>query len=240
VDLHRRRFRLGRLDLPSNTSTAHDVETARFELWPNWLRKAANPLVLVDVGANLGEFTAAAARISRVDTVHAFEPQRVCHSRLREVLKGLANGYLHPVAVGRESGEVEFYCTGNARMASVLAPLPAMAGNYEPGDMSVEERGKVPIVRLDDVIPANTTVDLLKIDVQGYELAVLEGAVRTLERTRTLLLEVNYVAHYEGAPCIDQVVEAVRMHGFRTFGMSAPYSGTEGPLWADAMFVRNS
>jgi hypothetical protein len=106
--------------------------------------------------------------------------------------------------------------------------------------MNVKERGKVAVVRLDDAIPPDTLVDLLKIDVQGYELSVLEGGAKTLERTSALLLEVNYVAHYEGAPDFDQVVEAVRKHGFRTFGVSSPYSGRDGPLWADAMFVKES
>lgn len=110
---------------------------------------------------------------------------------------------------------------------------------YEPGDFSVGSTVTVPLVRLDDVIPADTAVGLLKIDVQGYEIPVLQGASHTLSNTSALLLEVNYVGHYEGGATFDELYETVRKHGFRTFGISAPYSGKEGPLWADAMFVKD-
>jgi hypothetical protein len=83
-------------------------------------------------------------------------------------------------------------------------------------------------------------VGLLKIDVQGYEIPVLEGAVSTLKSTCAILLEVNYVSHYCGGATFDLLHAKLKTLGFRTFGVSAPYSGPQGPLWADAMFVREN
>ena len=121
-----------------------------------------------------------------------------------------------------------------------MAPEPLAADGYPPGDFSVIDRLRVPLVRLDDVIPSGIAIGLLKIDVQGSELAVLGGAEVSLRSTFALLLEVNYVPHYTGGATFDAVHEAARSHGFRTFGGSAPYGGKDGPMWADALFVRDA
>jgi FkbM family methyltransferase len=73
------------------------------------------------VGANPGEFTTAASRLSRLEKVHAFEPQVECHSQLQRMLAAIPNGHLHPAAVGTWQGEIELLCTANSKMASVLA-----------------------------------------------------------------------------------------------------------------------
>ena len=141
------------------------------------------------------------------------------------MLTTVANGRLYPAAVGARQGETELLCTANSKMASLRVPEPMVADRYPTGDFAVINRVKVPLVRLDDVIPYDVPVGLLKIDVQGAELAVLEGAAGCLRSTFALLLEINYVPHYAGGATFDTVHEAVRSHGFRTFGISAPYGG---------------
>lgn len=239
IERHRRRFRMGRLGLPGNQAVADAVDSCRFDLWPLELRRPAEPWTLVDVGANEGEFSSAVSRLVRLAGVHAFEPQPACHPILNQALNEIPNSRLHPVAVGDKKGEIELLCTSNSKLASVLEPSRDIAAGYEHGDFDVQRRVKVPLVRLDDAIPTGTKVGLLKIDVQGYELPVLEGARETLRSTQALLMEVNYVTHYEKGAAFDDLHEAVRRHGFRTFGVSAPYVGPDGPLWADALFVRN-
>ncbi len=240
LERHRRRFQLRRLGLPTTRGVAEAVAACHYDLWPRELRQAAQPWTLVDVGANRGDFTAAAARLTNLAGVHVFEPQPGCHRELQGVLAEVPNGRLHPAAVGARQGEIELLCTANSRMASVLTPDSKVSEGYPVGDFTVAHRIKVPLVRLDDVLPAGIPIGLLKIDVQGYEIPVLEGAAATLRNTFALLLEVNYVAHYEGGAKFDDLHNAVRSHGFRTFGISAPYGGIDGPMWADAMFVRDS
>lgn len=238
IERHRRKFQMGRLGLPGSKAIAEAVATCRFDLWPPALRQPGQPWTLLDVGANTGEFTRAVSSLIALAGVHAFEPQPSCHAELKQALAGLSNSHLHPVAVGAEAGEIELLCTANSKLASVLKPTANVADGYGGGDFNVQQHLKVPLVRLDDVIPAGTPIGLLKIDVQGYELPVLEGARLTLRSTSALLMEVNYVPHYEGGATFDDLCEAVRAHGFRTFGISAPYGGPKGPLWADALFVR--
>jgi hypothetical protein len=98
----------------------------------------------------------------------------------------------------------------------------------------------VPVVRLDDVVPAGTNVGLLKLDVQGYEMEALRGACRVLTEAKSLLVEANYVPHYEGAVDFDQLHRFLADAGFCVHGISAPFTDRERPLWADAMYVRRN
>ena len=238
IERRRRQFQLSRLGLSPTPPIAEAVAACRYDLWPVELRNATKPWTLVDVGANRGDFTSAAARLAKLERVFAFEPQPQCCEELQHILNRIPNSVLHRAAVGATSGEIELICTANSKMASVLAPESQMLAGYAEGDFEVANRVKVPLLRIDDVIPPGTKVGLMKIDVQGYELPALEGAKITLRSTFAILIEVNYVVHYQGSTTFDALHEALRGYGFRTFGVSAPYCGPNGPLWADALFVR--
>ena len=106
--------------------------------------------------------------------------------------------------------------------------------------LPVIDRVRVPLVRLDDVIPSGIAIGLLKIDVQGAELAVLEGAEVSLRSTFALLLEVNTSPITRVARPLMPCTKLFGSHGFRTFGVSAPYGGKDGPMWADALFVQDA
>lgn len=76
------------------------------------------------------------------------------------------------------------------------------------------------ITTLDDLFP-NRSFDLIKIDTQGTEIEVMEGACNLLEKAKYLLLEMSFVEYNEGAPLIDEVLSFTRNNGFRlisTFG----------------------
>jgi FkbM family methyltransferase len=238
VERRRRILLMKRYGLSCSSETAEAFSTCRYDLWPTWLQKPVRPWLLVDVGANTGEFSAAVARLVALAGVHAFEPQIDCHAALSTVLAQIPNSHLHRAAVGAEAGEIELICTANSKLASVLSPMEEVADGYVKGDFHVQNRVKVPLVRLDDVLPGDSRIGLLKIDVQGFELPVLEGASKTLEATDALLMEINYVRHYQGGASFDHVYEVLRRRGFRVHGISAPYLGPAGPLWADALFVR--
>jgi FkbM family methyltransferase len=241
VEARRRRFRNSRLGLESSRLNPITLEEAaaacHFELWPTFL-KQSEAWTLLDVGANEGEFVHAATTLARPKAVLAFEPQPACRPMLESVLSKLPRAQVVPAAVGAEAGEVEFNCTGNSKMASVLVPHSAITEFYSARDFSILRKLKVPVVRLDDVVPSGTDVGLLKLDVQGYELQALRGATRVLRETQAILVEANYVPHYDGAVDFDTLHRFLGDAGFRVHGISAPFMGKDGPLWADAMYVR--
>lgn len=130
----------------------------------------------VDVGANVGVYTAWASRcVGENGRVIAFEPMPATRDNLKRVVAGnaLGNVLIVPKALGAAPGAVKLWAVPHASgLTSAVAPAdPATATPLD-----------VPMSTLDDELAAagGPTVALVKIDVEGYEMAVLEGSVRTL------------------------------------------------------------
>lgn len=149
----------------------HDWDTAKFitEL----LREGDT---FVDVGANIGLYTLpAAAKKARVVAV---EPSAKNRGRLEEnlALNSLTSVKIEACALGESEGEMAF-CDDDA-----LAHVE-MAGNGP----------KVPVRRLDAILPEGE-ISLLKVDVEGFELAVFQGAENAMRAGRlpVILFEMNH------------------------------------------------
>jgi FkbM family methyltransferase len=149
--------------------------------------------VFVDVGANQGEFSIAAADIARQGRVIAFEP--VCEYRERLLdnvrINNFANIEVVSVALGETEGSLPIYDQ----------PEKFSDGTRHEGlttlfasDTRREVRELVAVKRLDDVVRelGIARVDVIKLDIEGAEWIALRGALDTLERCRpTLILEVG-------------------------------------------------
>ncbi len=235
IELHRRRFRLQRLGISASRYSASELDEAmqicRFELWPPDLRNAPHNWVLVDVGANVGDYVAAVLKLVSPQRIIAIEPLPSCHSQLASVLANNHNNLLVKAAAGEARGEVEMYYTGDSKMSSLLAPQTGIADAYKPGDYATRQKLKVPLVRIDDVVPVDASIGLLKLDVQGFELSALRGAEATLKQAKAIQVEINYTSHYEGAASFDDVHGFLAAKGFKLYGVSAPYFGAGRPLW---------
>jgi FkbM family methyltransferase len=77
------------------------------------------------------------------------------------------------------------------------------------------DAGSIPVSTLDKQLDAVDRIDLLKIDVQGYELEVFAGAEQTLLRTGAIIVECNCIPCYEGGSTISTVISALARRGFR-------------------------
>lgn len=143
-------------------------------------------MTFVDVGANVGYFTVLAARqVGPSGHVFAVEPSPYAADLLRETL---ARNGLHHVRLSR--------CGLGAREDHLKLSIPAR-GNHTPtlltsdGDDGIV----VPVRRLDDCLAewSCNHVDLLKLDVEGFESHVLDGANESLarHRIRRILCEFN-------------------------------------------------
>jgi FkbM family methyltransferase len=137
---------------------------------------------ILDVGANIGFFTLRFARwTSGAGSVLAFEPEPGNLARLRARLRQRApeaRVEVIPAAVGDAPGTAYL-----------------VINELHPGDHKLGAAGlPVPVVRLDDILAGRTwpAVSLIKIDVQGAEMAVIRGAAETLRRLRpALFVEVD-------------------------------------------------
>jgi FkbM family methyltransferase len=138
---------------------------------------------VVDVGANLGFFTLLfSSLVGETGAVIACEPMPLALERLRRhlALNEAKNVTLHAVAVSSTNGEARFY---------LGPPEHTSISSLNPREHAAEVI--VSCRRLDDLL-AGRHVDFIKIDVEGAEADVLEGAEETLRRgVRNIVAEVS-------------------------------------------------
>lgn len=147
------------------------------------LRKAhVAPLAFYDIGANIGHHTLFMSPL--VDTVIAFEPFAACREKIQEKIarNHLANVQVFPVGLGDEDAELDFYePTGaNTGTGSFIAGEPGTNGHVS----------KLPVRNADSFFEAHglPALDLVKIDVEGFEMRVLRGLQKRLRRDRPVIL----------------------------------------------------
>lgn len=136
---------------------------------------------VVDVGANIGYNTLyAARRVGPKGRVVAIEPSpdNLSVAADNVAAAGLSNVILRPVAAGRSPGQRDFYVRGETSAVNSFFPTSCYA--------EVTGVLKVPVERLDDLVDGDA--DLVKIDVEGAELDVLEGMERLLRRPSLALV----------------------------------------------------
>ena len=138
--------------------------------------------VVVDVGANIGIYSRFfSGCIGPTGVVHAFEPSPKNFRRLQSAMDKLPNVRLSRAAVGERSGRSQLYLSNDLNVDH-RAYLP------EGGS-----RDTVPIdvIALDDYFSPGDRVDLIKLDIQGYELHALRGANRILHENPAIKLVVE-------------------------------------------------
>jgi FkbM family methyltransferase len=174
--------------------------------------------VIFDVGANVGQSAVSFAAMFPRASIFAFEPlPRACQAI--EALR-IPQVEVIEAAVGASTGSAVLHVNADSQTSSLLTPN--LVGRELFGDM-LEERAQctVPVTSIDDFCAARgiTAIDVLKIDAQGSELLVLEGAKRTLPRCRIIQVEANFVAQYEGSATFGEVDAYLRDRGWEFYNM---------------------
>jgi FkbM family methyltransferase len=154
--------------------------------------------VVLDVGANIGTHTVFFSRqVTQQGFVIAFEPQRIVFQNLcaNLALNGLVNAWARQQGVGRQAG---------AARLPVFDPSTPM--NFGGVRLTGHGEGEpVQIVSIDDL--SLPRCNLIKIDVEGMEREVLEGARQTIGRHRPVLFVENNTV--EGSPAILALLDAL-------------------------------
>lgn len=177
--------------------------------------QGVRPRTVIDVGANVGQFAVASAKLFAPVAVHSFEPHPGCFAALKKNLASLPDTHVYPIGVGSTEGTVTFHLNSHTHSSSFLA-LSGKHRNAFPDAVEIESI-QVSVSTLDAVFQGRELVApvLLKIDVQGYEAEVLKGAVGTLKRVDYVILEGSFEAMYEGEVLFTDLVMHMQGRGFR-------------------------
>jgi FkbM family methyltransferase len=177
--------------------------------------------VVLDVGANTGQFAKALRASGFADRIISFEPLKDPHAELSALARHDRLWEIAPrVAIGDRAGTVNINVSRN-RLSSSILPMCDAHVQAEPSSSYVATES-VPVATLDDVAAERlgaTDVPFVKIDVQGYEGAVLDGATAFLSRVVGVQMELSLLPLYQGQDLWLAMIERLGRLGFEPWSL---------------------
>jgi FkbM family methyltransferase len=205
-------------------------------------RQGIIPRTVIDVGANIGQFAVASAKLFKDVHIFSFEPQTECVEQLKRHADKLGNIQVYSFALGHFSGQTDFNVNSHSHSSSIL-PL---TDNHMMAFPEARQVGTTVItVKTMDQVFAEQRLQspiLLKLDVQGYEANILAGGQETLTKVDYIVLETSFKPMYKGEMLFLDIVELMSNYGFdflRPIGwLQEPKTGET--LQMDALFVNQA
>jgi hypothetical protein len=175
---------------------------------------------VIHVGGHTGEEVPDYLRYT--NKVHIFEPIKECFDKIpNEVNK-------YNCALGDTACQMEFFIANNNASSSLLKPKYHLERHSH---ITFDTSMTVDVKRLDDF--GITDCNFLNLDVQGYELHVLKGALETLKHIKAIYTEVNVDELYENNVILTDLDIWLKELGFKRVWISMTRCN-----WGDALYVR--
>ncbi len=193
---------------------------------------------IVDIGANRGQFALAAHALVPDATIYSFEPLDTAARRFNSLFENHPGVRLYQVAIGAENGQSVIHVSGRDDSSSLL-PIGELQTEMFPGTAEVRNE-PTRVMRLPDVLDAADIAApaLLKIDVQGYELQVLQGCRELLRQFAFAYVECSFVPFYVGQALATNVINLLADENFNLNGIyNLCYGKTGNALQGDFLFV---
>ncbi len=173
--------------------------------------------VVLDIGANKGQYGQVLRNIGYRGRIVSFEPLPAEFQQLRARAAADGNWQAMNYAVGDMDGSTEINVSGaNTQASSLLNMLPSAVERRPFWQYTKKER--IEIKRLDSVFELFCSKEdriMLKIDTQGCERRVLDGAERSLASVQMLQMEMSLVPLYEGETLFHEMCPLLQQKGFQ-------------------------
>jgi FkbM family methyltransferase len=199
--------------------------------------------LVFDVGANIGQYAKLLRELGYSGRIVSFEPLSSAYSQLKAVSEKDPLWEIAPqTAIGNQEGEIIINIAGNSQSSSALPMLDAHVQSAPESAYSGSETVK--LSRLDtlakDYIKSETKSIFLKIDVQGLEKQVLEGATAILPLVKGIKLELSLVPLYEGQVLFKEMIDIIEKLGYELYGIEPGFTAekTGRMLQMDGIFFK--
>lgn len=202
-----------------------------------------NPII-VEVGAFHGQDTIRMATYWPDSTIHAFEPVPELFDKLVENTHHLPNIICHQLALGITDGTTSLHLMRKNTKPDVVSQASSVLKPVDDGQahprMTHDKTITIPSITLDSWATQHkiTHIDLLWLDVQGFELAILQHAPKILPHIRVMYTEVNFVQRYYQQPTYDELRTFLEQHNFILVALDTPLPTHR--RFGNALFVHQS
>ncbi|CEN55994.1 Methyltransferase FkbM family [Candidatus Methylopumilus turicensis] len=219
----------------------YDTSATQFGRFSNVLETFGIDLIL-GVGANEGQFGESLRASGYKGDIVSFEPLKLAHHNLLKISKRDPHWHVHPIsAVGDRIGEVEVNVSENSVSSSILP----MLSSHKQAAPKASYIGKetCDLITLDSVrsiYQVDAKSVLLKIDTQGYEWQVLDGANETISMARGVLIEMSLIPLYEGQKLWQDITHRLESEGFTLWALQPAFINPANgrTLQLDGLFFR--
>jgi len=198
--------------------------------------------LVIDVGANAGIYAQGLRGAGYRGRIVSFEPLSGAFAELEQASREDRLWECRQLALGRSDEESEIHVSENSYSSSLLEMKRRHLESAPESRYVGTERIQVRTLDSEwDSLRAREAPVCLKLDVQGYEMAVLDGAAASLPRVACVQSELSLVPLYEGAPSYREMIDRLAEEGLRLAGLErGHFDGETGELLQfDGIFIRD-
>jgi FkbM family methyltransferase len=198
--------------------------------------------VIFDVGANRGKTTTKYLELFPKASVHAFEPFPKSSEIFKQAHQESSRVIFNEIALSNKIGRAEMSVNKSVDTNSLLQSknIGATSDKYckQVDSISVETK------TIDNYCNSHNVseIDILKMDVQGFELEVLKGASEMLKSGRIKLIysETYFAQQYVDQPLFHDISKYLYEHGYVLQDLYDPYFSEKKILWCDSIFIHKT
>jgi FkbM family methyltransferase len=196
---------------------------------------------IIDIGANVGNYSLELFKLGYKGQIVSFEPLSSAYKKLAYNSKSVQNWFVINCALGDFNGKCEINVSENSDSSSLLGMLPDHLKSA-PNSKYISKE-EIEVKKLDSIFEQITNKDenvYLKIDTQGFEKAVLDGAINSLKKIKAIQIELSIIPLYENSLDHKVLINFLELNGFKLISIENGFSNpaTGELLQYDGIFIK--
>ena len=197
--------------------------------------------VVIDIGANIGQFGKKLRSLGYRGEIYSFEPVSESYRRLLKNSKNDLNWFAFNYGFAEESGDAIINVSRSSDFSSIL-DTNDFGTDFFSKKMSRQGTENIKLRRFDSFYSEQNFQDqslLMKLDTQGYDLSVLRGSVNSLSAIGAILTETAFIPIYSGMPLFDDIRSFVEKYDFKLSFMFPVSKNAKGQIIeTDSFFTK--
>jgi FkbM family methyltransferase len=195
--------------------------------------------IIFDIGANYGDVALQYHGLFPRATIYAFEPFPASFAIMQHKIAKTVNIIASEKAIADKPGKRSFFVNRNVDTNSLL--MPQKMGLSSDKQVENKQQIEVEAITIDDFCREQNVrhIDILKLDIQGGELAALKGAERMLQEKRVRLIysEAYFREQYVQQPLFHDISKYLKQFDYYLQDIYNPIYGKGSIAWCDAVFL---